>query len=83
MNRKKFEKSPEHVNHDQKYKLNFVIRNTGTGAYLCDEKLNTKVFRTIFEAERERERLHLSKYAYETKVIVVRERVNMAAYIKQ
>lgn len=83
MNRKKFEKRPEHVNHDQKCRLSFVIRNTGTGAYLCDEKLNTKVFRTIFEAERERERLRLSKYAYETKLIVVRERVNMSAYIKQ
>ncbi len=83
MNRKKFEKRPEHVNHDRKYKLSFVIQNTGTGAYLCDEKLNTKVFRTIFEAERERERLRLSKYAYETKLIVVRERVNMSAFLKQ
>jgi hypothetical protein len=81
MNRKNFEKKPEHINHNQRYKLSYVIRNTGTGAYLCDDKLNTRIFRTIGEAERERERLHLSDFSYETKIVVVRETTNMKHYI--
>lgn len=81
MNRKKFEKKSEHINHNQRYKLSYVIRNSGTGAYLCDEKLNTRIFPTIRAAEKERERLHLSEFSYETKVVVVRETTKMAAFL--
>ncbi len=81
MNRKNFEKKPEHINHNQRFKLNYVIRNTGTGAYLCDEKLNTRIFNTIGEAERERERLHLNQYSYETMVVVVSEKVCLSTLI--
>lgn len=81
MNRKNFEKKPEHINHNQRLKLNYVIRNTGTGAYLCDEKLNTRYFSTIGEAERERDRLRLNEYSYETIVVVVNEKVCLSALI--
>lgn len=81
MNRKKFENRPEHINHNQRCKLSYVIRNTGTGAYLCDEKLNTRIFPTIGAAERECERLRLSKYSFETKVVVVSEKVCMASFL--
>ncbi len=81
MNRKNYENQSLHPNHKQKYKLSYVIRNTGTGAYLCDEKLNTKVFPTFREAEKELERLHLSQYSYETKVVVVSEKACMASFL--
>ena len=82
MNRKNFEKKPEHINHNQRFKLSYVIRNTGTGAYLCDEKLNTRIFHSIGEAERERERLRLNQYSYETMVVVVSEKVCLASFIQ-
>ena len=81
MNRKIFADKTIQSNHKQKYKLSYVIRNTGTGAYLCDEKLNTKVFPTFREAEKELERLHLSQYSYETKVVVVSEKVCLASLL--
>lgn len=82
MNRKNFEKKPEHINHNQRFKLSYVIRNTGTGAYLCDEKLNTRIFHSIGEAERERERLRLNQYSYETMVVVVSEKVCLASFLQ-
>ena len=81
MNRKNFADQTIQPNHKQRYKLSYVIRNTGTGAYLCDSELNTKVFPPIKAAKMERERLHLSEYSYETKVVVVSEKVCLASLL--
>ncbi len=78
MNRKNIDRHPHHT---QKFRLSYVIRNTGTGAYLCDDKLNTRVFPTMRAVEMEYERLNLSKYSYETKVVVVSEKVCLASFI--
>lgn len=67
MNRKIFESE---THHKQRNKFIYVIRNTGTGAYLCDMKLNRRVFPSYRAAERELKRLRLSHYSYETEVLV-------------
>lgn len=69
MNRKLFETE---THHKQEKKFFYVIRNTGTGAYLCDLELKRRVFPSYMAAENELERLRLSRYSYETEVIVIR-----------
>lgn len=58
------------AHHKQKNKFFYVIRNTGTGAYLCDLQLKRRVFPSYMAAEKELTRLCLSRHSYETEVIV-------------
>lgn len=81
MNRKNYESRENQLNHKQNYKLSYVIRNTGTGAYLCDSNLHTKIFPTYEATMRECERLGLSKYFYEPKIVVVSEKDYMALFL--
>lgn len=81
MNRKNYESRENQPNHQQKYKLSYVIRNTGTGAYLCDSKLNTRIFPTYEATIHECQRLGLSKYSYEPKVVVVTEKEYMGSFL--
>ena len=67
MNRKLFETG---THHKQKNKFFYVIRNTGTGAYLCDLELKRRVFSSYMAAENELERLQLNRNLYETEVLV-------------
>ena len=60
----------DRTHHRQENKFAFVIRNTSTGAYLCDTQLRRRIFPTYRAAERELERLCLSSCFYETEILV-------------
>lgn len=60
----------DETHHKQKNKFTYVIRNTGTGAYLCDTALKRKVFPSYKAAEQEKSRLNLSSRFYETVVLL-------------
>lgn len=63
-------KSFSDVYHCQKNKYLYVIRNSSTGAYLCDAKLRRRIFKSYREAENELKRLRLNIYTYETEVLI-------------
>lgn len=56
--------------HEQDYKLTYFIKNTATGAYLCDNQLKRRAFRSYKEAKNEMERRGLSDVIYEAELKV-------------
>lgn len=56
--------------HTQDYKLTYYIKNTSTGEYLCDTRLNRRAFRSYKEAGKEMERRRLSDVIYEVEMKV-------------